>query len=888
LQKNTYREIGGNVMKNLTGAEIRSKFLEFFQSKGHAIEPSASLVPHEDPSLLWINSGVATLKKYFDGRVIPENPRITNAQKSIRTNDIENVGKTARHHTFFEMLGNFSIGDYFKEEAIEWAWEFLTDEKWIGFDKEKLSVTIHPEDEEAYLLWRDKIGVPENRIIRLEGNFWDIGEGPSGPNTEIFYDRGPEYGDDINDPELYPGGENDRYLEVWNLVFSEFNHNPDGTYTPLPKKNIDTGMGLERMASVVQNVPTNFDTDLFMPIIQATEQLANAKYGENASSDEAFKVIADHIRTVAFAIGDGALPSNEGRGYVLRRLLRRAVRYAKKININRPFMFELVPVVAEIMVDYYPTVKEKTPFIQKVMKSEEERFHETLNEGLAILSEVMEKAKEKGVIAGEDIFRLYDTYGFPVELTEEYAEEQGLGIDHEGFEREMESQRDRARKARQEVDSMQVQSGVLGNIKVESQFVGYEQWETEAKIVALLKDGEEVESAEAGDEIQFILDKTPFYAESGGQIADKGIVKSTHVTIRVEDVQKAPNGQNLHRGTIESGAIMVKDELKATVDRQNRSKIVKNHTATHLLHQALKDVLGTHVNQAGSLVQPDRLRFDFSHFGQITAEELDEIEKIVNEKIWESIAVQIDYKNIDEAKAMGAMALFGEKYGKIVRVVQVGSYSLELCGGCHVDNTSAIGLFKIVSEAGIGAGTRRIEAVTGQAAYQQLTDQIHLLKDAANKLKTSPKDVATRIESLLTEVKQLQRENESLAAKLSNIEAGNLVEKVKMVNGVPVLAASIPNVDMNNLRTMADELKQKIGSVVLVLGSANEGKVNIIAGVTKDLMDKGYHAGKIVKEVASICGGGGGGRPDMAQAGGKDPSKLKDALDFVEDYVKSV
>lgn len=888
MQKNTYREIGGNVMKNLTGAEIRSKFLEFFQSKGHAIEPSASLVPHEDPSLLWINSGVATLKKYFDGRVIPENPRITNAQKSIRTNDIENVGKTARHHTFFEMLGNFSIGDYFKEEAIEWAWEFLTDEKWIGFDKEKLSVTIHPEDEEAYLLWRDKIGVPENRIIRLEGNFWDIGEGPSGPNTEIFYDRGPEYGDDINDPELYPGGENDRYLEVWNLVFSEFNHNPDGTYTPLPKKNIDTGMGLERMASVVQNVPTNFDTDLFMPIIQATEQLANAKYGENASSDEAFKVIADHIRTVAFAIGDGALPSNEGRGYVLRRLLRRAVRYAKKININRPFMFELVPVVAEIMVDYYPTVKEKTPFIQKVMKSEEERFHETLNEGLAILSEVMEKAKEKGVIAGEDIFRLYDTYGFPVELTEEYAEEQGLGIDHEGFEREMESQRDRARKARQEVDSMQVQSGVLGNIKVESQFVGYEQWETEAKIVALLKDGEEVESAEAGDEIQFILDKTPFYAESGGQIADKGIVKSTHVTIRVEDVQKAPNGQNLHRGTIESGAIMVKDELKATVDRQNRSKIVKNHTATHLLHQALKDVLGTHVNQAGSLVQPDRLRFDFSHFGQITAEELDEIEKIVNEKIWESIAVQIDYKNIDEAKAMGAMALFGEKYGKIVRVVQVGSYSLELCGGCHVDNTSAIGLFKIVSEAGIGAGTRRIEAVTGQAAYQQLTDQIHLLKDAANKLKTSPKDVATRIESLLTEVKQLQRENESLAAKLSNIEAGNLVEKVKMVNGVPVLAASIPNVDMNNLRTMADELKQKIGSVVLVLGSANEGKVNIIAGVTKDLMDKGYHAGKIVKEVASICGGGGGGRPDMAQAGGKDPSKLKDALDFVEDYVKSV
>ncbi|AYV67278.1 alanine--tRNA ligase [Niallia circulans] len=875
-------------MKNLTGAEIRSKFLEFFQGKGHAIEPSASLVPHDDPSLLWINSGVATLKKYFDGRVIPENPRITNAQKSIRTNDIENVGKTARHHTFFEMLGNFSIGDYFKEEAIEWAWEFLTDEKWIGFDKEKLSVTIHPEDEEAYVLWRDKIGIPENRIIRLEGNFWDIGEGPSGPNTEIFYDRGPEYGNDINDPELYPGGENDRYLEVWNLVFSEFNHNPDGTYTPLPKKNIDTGMGLERMASVVQNVPTNFDTDLFMPIIRATEQLADVRYGKDSLSDEAFKVIADHIRTVAFAIGDGALPSNEGRGYVLRRLLRRAVRYAKKININRPFMFELVPVVAEIMVDYYPTVKEKTEFIQKVMKSEEERFHETLNEGLAILSEVMEKAKDNGVIAGEDIFRLYDTYGFPVELTEEYAEEQGLAIDHEGFEKEMESQRDRARKARQEVDSMQVQSGVLGNIKVESEFIGYDQWSNEAQIVALLRNGQEVETAEAGDEIQFILDKTPFYAESGGQIADKGTLKSDHVTISVEDVQKAPNGQNLHKGIIETGAVRVNDRLAAKVDSKNRSKIIKNHTATHLLHQALKDVLGTHVNQAGSLVQPDRLRFDFSHFGQITAEELDEIERIVNEKIWESIAVQIDYKDIEEAKAMGAMALFGEKYGKVVRVVQVGEYSLELCGGCHVDNTSAIGLFKIVSEAGIGAGTRRIEAVTGQAAYQQLTDQIHLLKEAANKLKTSPKDVVTRVDSLLTEVKQLQRENESLAAKLSNIEAGNLVDQVKLVNEVPVLAASIPNVDMNNLRTMADELKQKIDSVVLVLGSVNEGKVSIIAGVTKDLMDKGFHAGKIVKEVASICGGGGGGRPDMAQAGGKDPSKLNEALEFVQEYVKSV
>ena len=877
-------------MKVLSGSEIRSKFLEFFQEKGHAVEPSASLVPHDDPSLLWINSGVATLKKYFDGRVIPENPRITNAQKSIRTNDIENVGKTARHQTFFEMLGNFSIGDYFKEEAIDWAWEFLTDEKWIGFDKEKLSVTVHPEDEEAYQLWKDKIGIPENRIIRLEGNFWDIGEGPSGPNTEIFYDRGPEYGNDENDPELYPGGENDRYLEVWNLVFSEFNHNPDGTYTPLPKKNIDTGMGLERMASVVQNVPTNFDTDLFMPIIRATEQIADVKYGEQKQLDEAFKVIADHIRTVAFAIGDGALPSNEGRGYVIRRLLRRAVRYAKNININRPFMFELVPVVGEVMADFYPEVKNKTDFIQKVMKSEEERFHETLHEGLAILEDVIKKAKaEKSkIISGTDVFRLYDTYGFPVELTSEYAEDQGMELDHEGFEQEMENQRNRARSARQEVDSMQVQTGILGEIKVDSEFIGYDRLIAEATVVALLQDGEEASSASAGTEIQFILDQTPFYAESGGQIADIGTLKANGALVKVKDVQKAPNGQNLHRGIIEEGTLALNDKVTASVDAGNRAKIIKNHTATHLLHQALKDVLGTHVNQAGSLVQSDRLRFDFSHFGQITADELETIEKIVNEKIWESIPVSINHKNIDEAKAMGAMALFGEKYGKVVRVVQVGDFSLELCGGCHVENTSAIGLFKIVSEAGIGAGTRRIEAVTGQAAYQQLTDQISLLKQAAAKLKTSPKDVVTRIDGLLAETKQLQRENESLAAKISNIEAGNLVNNVKEINGVNVLVANIQGVDMNNLRTMADDLKQKIDSVVIVLGSVNEGKVNIIAGVTKDLIEKGFHAGKIIKEVATRCGGGGGGRPDMAQAGGKDPSKLQEALQFVEEYIKSV
>ena len=877
-------------MKNLNGSQIRQMFLDFFKEKGHAVEPSAPLVPHDDPSLLWINSGVATLKKYFDGRVVPENPRITNAQKSIRTNDIENVGKTARHHTFFEMLGNFSIGEYFKEEAIEWAWEFLTDEKWIGFEQEKLSVTIHPEDEEAFEIWKKKIGIPEERIIRLEGNFWDIGEGPSGPNTEIFYDRGAEYGNDQTDPELYPGGENERYLEIWNLVFSEFNHNPDGTYTPLPKKNIDTGMGLERITSVVQNVATNFDTDLFIPIIRATEEISGSKYGVEKETDVAFKVIADHIRTVAFAIGDGAIPSNEGRGYVLRRLLRRAVRYAKQIGINRPFMYELVPVVGEIMVDFYPEVKENREFIEKVIKNEEERFHETLHEGLAILFDVIKIEKEKGSsqIQGSDVFRLYDTYGFPIELTEEYAEEEGMSVDHDGFEIEMDQQRERARTARQDVDSMQVQSGVLGDIKNESTFVGYDQLQIPANVIVLLKDGQLVDEASQGEEIQFMLDQTPFYAESGGQIADRGVIFADTVKVAIKDVKKAPNGQHLHRAVVTEGSLEVNTKVTAIVDEINRGKVIKNHTATHLLQKALKEVLGAHVNQAGSLVEPDRLRFDFSHFGQVQPDELEKVEEMVNEQIWKNIEVEIDYKGINEARAMGAMALFGEKYGDIVRVVKVGDFSLELCGGCHVPNTTVIGLFKIVSESGIGAGTRRIEAVTGEAAYNLMNEQIGLLKEAAAKLKTNVKDVPARIDALMAETKQLHHENESLATKLGNIEAGNLVSKVKDINGVPVLVAKVQGIDMNNLRNMADELKQKLGSGIVVLGSSVDDKVNLIAGVTKDLMDKGFHAGKLIKEVATRCGGGGGGRPDMAQAGGKDPAKLDSALAYVEEWVKSV
>ncbi len=877
-------------MKQLTGAQIRQMYLDFFIEKGHTQEPSAPLVPINDPSLLWINSGVATLKKYFDGRVIPDNPRITNAQKSIRTNDIENVGKTARHHTFFEMLGNFSIGEYFKKEAIQWAWEFLTDEKWMAFEPEKLSITIHPEDEEAYIIWRDEIGIPEERLIRLEGNFWDIGEGPSGPNSEIFYDRGESYGNDINDPELYPGGENERYLEIWNLVFSEFNHNPDHTYTPLPKQNIDTGMGLERMASVVQNVPTNFDTDLFIPIIRQTEQISGKEYRLNSVDDVAFKVIADHIRTVAFAIGDGALPSNEGRGYVLRRLLRRAVRFAKQLGIDQPFLFELVPVVGEIMQDFYPEVTEKKDFIMRVIKTEEERFHETLHDGLSILEKVIaeQRAKGESFIPGTTTFTLYDTYGFPIELTEEYAEEANMTVDHEGFRAEMEAQRSRARAARQNVDSMQVQSEVFSNLQDASEFIGYDTLSVTTKVSSIVLGKDLVKSAHEGEEVKVILTQTPFYAESGGQIADHGVIENDNFRGFVKDVQKAPNGQNLHTVVIESGEMIVEAEVVATVDQKLRGLTIKNHSATHILHQALKDVLGSHVNQAGSYVGPDRLRFDFSHFGQVTKEELETIERIVNEKVWDNIPVVTGYHNIDEAKSMGAMALFGEKYGDIVRVVQMGTYSLELCGGVHVKNTSEIGYFKILSESGIGAGTRRIEAVTGKGAFEVVKEKEQLLSEAASLLKAQPKDIVMKVSQILLDLKNIQRENESLSAKIANSEAASVLSSAQTINNVTVLSVKVEAKDNNQLRQMMDDLKQKMDKSVIVLGAVDGEKVMISAGVTKDLVGGNYHAGNIVKLVAEQCGGKGGGRPDFAMAGAKDASQLETALNSVYEYIKSV
>lgn len=875
-------------MKKLTSSEVRQMFLDFFKEKGHSVEPSQSLIPVNDPTLLWINSGVATLKKYFDGSVVPENPRITNAQKSIRTNDIENVGKTARHHTMFEMLGNFSIGDYFKKEAIHWAWELLTDPKWFAFDPEKLYVTVYPKDTEAKRIWQEEVGLSEDHIIPVEDNFWDIGAGPSGPDTEIFYDRGQEFNNVADDdPENYPGGENERYLEIWNLVFSEFNHTPQDTYEPLPHKNIDTGMGLERMVSIIQDASTNFETDLFLPIIHQVEKMSGKTYGENKLQDISFKVIADHIRALSFAIGDGALPSNEGRGYVLRRLLRRAVMHGKKLGIDKAFLYELVPVVGKIMESYYPEVLAQKDFIEKVIHNEEDRFHETLNEGLTILNDLIKETKEnkQTTLLGKDIFKLYDTYGFPVELTEEVAEDEGLKVDHAGFEAEMEAQRQRAREARSDEFSMGVQSAVLTDIKVDSEFVGYDTLESTGELLVIVQD-ETILSKVSEGQVQVIFSNTPFYAEMGGQVADQGVISSLDGTLvaKVLDVKRAPNGQHLH--TIEVLEPLVEGlEYKLTVNSALRNRIIKNHTATHLLHRALKDVLGNHANQAGSLVAPHYLRFDFTHFGQVTKEELAQMERIVNEKIWASIPVETVETDIDTAKSMGAMALFGEKYGHDVRVVKIADYSLELCGGNHVKNTEDIGAFKILSESGIGAGTRRIEAVTSKEAYEAFKKEESLLQGTASLVKSPQlKNVPDKVAALQEQLRLLQKENTQLQQKMANAQSGEIFSKIKNISGVTLIAEKVQVKDMNQLRQLADQWKQKQASQVLVLASGHEEKANLLVAVSKELQEK-IQAGSLIKAIAPFVKGGGGGRADLAQAGGKDPAGIETALQKAEEYI---
>ena len=871
----------------MKASEIRSKWLQFFASKAHMIEPSASLVPHNDPSLLWINAGMAPLKAYFDGRVVPTNPRIANAQKCIRTNDIENVGKTRRHHTFFEMLGNFSIGDYFKEETITWAWEFLTDPKWIGFDPQLISVTVYEEDEEAFDLWHQKIGIPAARIYKLkEANFWDIGEGPCGPCTEIFYDRGDAYGD-LNDPECWPGGENERFLEVWNLVFSQFNHNKDGSYTPLPNKNIDTGAGLERFASILQNVDSNFDTDLFQPIIQQTCEIAQITYHTQDDYDIALKVIADHIRTVCFSVGDGVLPSNEGRGYIIRRLLRRAVRYGKVIGLERPFLYELVAVVGDVMGGYYTEIRDKQAFIEKVIRTEEERFHETLSDGLVILAEISDRALQSGhsTISGHEAFKLYDTYGFPLDLTEDYAAEKALTVDRLGFDQAMKEQKERARAARQEGAGMHVQGGLFFDYTTKSEFVGYNEWIVRAKIMAIVHEQQFVDVVGQGERCQVVLDRTPFYAQSGGQVSDRGLIRQDATILSVEEVTKAPHGQHIHVVFVESGILHVGDTLIAMVSEDMRKAIIKNHTATHLLHKALKEVLGEHVNQAGSLVEPERLRFDFSHFGSISSEELQEIEEKVNRQIWNNTPIEISLHALADAKAMGAMALFGEKYTETVRVVRIGDYSLELCGGCHVKHTSEIGICKLVSESGIGSGIRRIEAVTGQSAYVYMQNQLTLLKDTAGLFKSNLQDLPKRIEHTLQQLRDISKENETLRSKLNQFEATSLADRVVEVIGVRVLATQVRAKDMDSLRDIVDTMRTKLGSAIIVLGAIADDKVHLVAAVTPDLVKRGFHAGTLIKEVASICGGSGGGKADLAQAGAKDTSKLQEALSIVESRV---
>ena len=876
-------------MKHLKASEIRQKFIDFFKEHDHMVEPSAPLIPIDDDSLLWINSGVATLKKYFDGREIPRKPRIVNSQKAIRTNDIENVGFTARHHTFFEMLGNFSIGDYFKKEAIEFAWEFLTSDDWMGMEPERLYVTIHPEDTEAYRLWNEDIGLEESRIIRIEGNFWDIGEGPSGPNTEIFYDRGEEYGQDDPAEEMYPGGENERYLEVWNLVFSEFNHNKDHTYTPLPNQNIDTGMGLERMASILQDVRTNYETDLFMPIIHEVESISGKKYLTQEDYDVAFKVIADHIRTISFAIADGALPANEGRGYVLRRLLRRAVRFSQSLDIHEPFMYRLVDIVADIMEPYYPNVKEKANFIKRVVKSEEQRFHETLEEGMSILNNLIAKAKgQTNEISGEDAFKLYDTYGFPIELTEEMAAQEDLSVDMAGFETEMSKQRERARQARQSSESMQVQSEVLKNITTDSTFVGYDVMDKVTTITDIIANGEQVEEAEAGDTIYFILSETPFYAVSGGQVADHGTISNENFEIQVTKVIKAPNGQNLHTGEVQFGTVKSGAEVSASVNHKERRAIQKNHSATHLLHAALKEVLGDHVNQAGSLVAPDRMRFDFSHFGPMKEEEIEQVERRVNEEIWNSIEVSIQKMPIEEAKEMGAMALFGEKYGDIVRVVNMAPFSIELCGGIHVSNTAEIGLFKIVSESGTGAGVRRIEALTGQAAFLYLEDIQSQFNTIKGQVKAKSDDqVVNKVTQLIDEEKSLNKRVDQLNKEITSLKMGDITEQVEDINGFKVLATEVEVPNPKAIRETMDDFKSKLQDTIIILVSNVNGKVSLIATVPKSLTDQ-VKAGDIIKEMAPVVGGKGGGRPDMAQGGGSEPENITESLRCIKNYIKSL
>ncbi|MBC9785635.1 alanine--tRNA ligase [Heliobacterium chlorum] len=877
-----------------TGNRVRQLFLEYFEQKGHTVVASSSLVPHNDPTLLFTNAGMNQFKDLFLGYEKRPYVRATTSQKCVRAggkhNDLDTVGRTARHHTFFEMLGNFSFGDYFKKDAIRFAWEFLTDV--VKLPKDKLYATIYLDDEEAHELWKKEIGVPEERIIRLgeKDNFWSMGDtGPCGPCSEILIDRGEHLRCGAEDCAIGKC-DCDRWLEIWNLVFMQFNRDEQGVMTPLPKPSIDTGMGLERITSVLQDVPSNYDTDLLRPLITYVEQLSGKEYHRDDRGFP-FRVIADHIRSCTFLITDGVLPGNEGRGYVLRRILRRAVRFGKVIGIEKPFMYQIVPVVVELMGEAYPEIKEKQDFVQKVIKIEEERFHETLHEGMRIAADMVAKVKEDGgaVLPGRQAFTLYDTYGFPLDLAEDIAEENGLTVDKDGFAAAMEAQRERARAARQDTSygaGMEIWADLLNKLGPTA-FTGYGQLSGQSQILAIVSGPEQVAEAAVGTAVQVILAETPFYAESGGQIGDTGYIRTDKAFIRIDDTKKMAGGLFVHVGVVEEGTVQAGETVTAEVTGLRRQAIARHHSATHLLHRALKDVLGEHVNQAGSLVTGDRLRFDFSHFTPLTREEWKQIEESVNRQVFCSLPVEVFEATLDEAKAMGATALFGEKYGDHVRVVRMGDYSMELCGGTHLQNTAQIGLFKLVSEGGIGAGLRRLEAVTGEAALDYLNEQEEIVRGLAEKLKVPPVDVAHRVETLQSQVREKEREIEQLLARLAKYQVEDLLANREEISGVQVLAAKVQAPDMDALRQMSDLLKEKMGSGVLILGSVVGDKVNLVASATKDIVGRGVHAGNLIKEAAKTCGGGGGGRPDMAQAGGKDPSKLAEALDAAKKLLKT-
>ncbi|MCC0636993.1 MULTISPECIES: alanine--tRNA ligase [unclassified Clostridioides] len=869
--------------------EIRSKFLEFFESKGHYVADSYSLVPNNDKSLLLINSGMAPLKNYFSGVEVPPSLRMCTSQKCIRTGDIENVGITARHATFFEMMGNFSFGDYFKRESIKWGWEFVTE--WLSIPEDKIWVTVYEEDDDSYDIWAKEMNFPEERMVRLgkDDNFWEIGTGPCGPCSEIYFDRGEEYGCD--NPDCKPGCDCDRYLEFWNHVFTQFDRDEEGNYSLLESKNIDTGMGLERMGCIMQGVDTIFEVDTIKSILEAVEKLTGVKYGVNPKNDISIRIITDHIRAVTFLVSDGVLPSNEGRGYVLRRLLRRAARHGKLLGVKELFLQKLIDEVIKVNDKAYPVLVEKESYIKKVVGIEEEKFNETIDQGTEILNSYIEALKNEGktVLSGQEAFKLYDTYGFPIDLTKEILEEEHLSVDEESFNEEMEKQKERARNARGNMDGESWKEDPLSKLEstIDSMFNGYSELYGEGIIEAIVKEDELVQNAKEGDKVSIVLDNTTFYPEGGGQVGDCGLITNENLVVEVLNTKKGANNSIKHIGIIKSGKISNGDKVKTLVDRDVRMSAARNHSATHLLHKALKEVLGEHVNQAGSLVTPDRLRFDITHFEAISNEELKVIEEKVNNVILSSLDIKCDIMNIKEAKEKGATALFGEKYGDEVRVVSMGDYSTELCGGTHLTNTSQIGMFKILSEGGVAAGVRRIEAITGKAVYEYLKEKEGIISEVCVNLKSKEDNLIQRISSLLEENKNLSKELHDIKTKMSLQSADSIFDSKLEVNGVNLITNKFEGMDMDTLRETADNLRDKLGSGVVVLANVVDDKVNFVVTATKDVLDKGIHSGNIVREVAKIAGGKGGGRPNMAQAGASDISKVDQALSYASEVIKT-